>query len=135
MTSLVGAWTGEYSSIQSGRSGSITFSLKSATDTAYGDVVMTPKGGPREVVTPDRPATGPAANIPQVLTIRFVRVEGNRMSGTLDPYPDPNCGCQLNTTFTGLFDGAARIEGTFESRGSMDHPLTTGKWRVKRVRR
>jgi hypothetical protein len=136
MSALVGDWQGVYSSVQTGRSGSIVFNLRSTADTAYGDVVMTPKKGSRPVVATDRPAPGPVAPaINQVLTIRFVRVEGNRVAGILDPYDDPDCACRLHTTFIGLFDGQSRIEGTFESRGSMDHPLSTGKWEVARVRR
>lgn len=135
MSALVGEWQGVYSSVQTGRSGSIVFNLRSTADTAYGDVVMTPKKASR-VVAADRQVPGPGAPpVNQVLTIRFVRMQGNRVAGTLDPYDDPDCACRLHTTFIGLFDGGSRIEGTFESRGSMDHPLTTGKWEVARVRR
>ena len=136
MSALVGEWQGAYSSVQTGRSGSIVFNLRSTADTAYGDVVMTPRKGARFAVAADRPVPGPGAPaINQVLTIRFVRMQGNRVAGILDPYDDPDCACRLQTTFIGLFDGGSRIEGTFESRGSMDHPLSTGKWEVARVRR
>lgn len=136
MNSLVGEWNGEYSSVQSGRSGSIVFTLKSVSDTAYGDIVMTPKRGSRPIVATDRPVPAAGAGTPpQVLTIRFVRMNGNRVAGTLDPYQDPDCGCRLQTTFIGLYDGGSRIEGTFESLGSMDHPLTTGTWQVKRAKK
>src|SRR4029077_19697726 len=37
VSSLTGEWAGEYSSVESGRSGSITFTLRSAGDTAFGD--------------------------------------------------------------------------------------------------
>ncbi len=44
VSALAGDWVGDYSSPESGRSGSISFSLKSATDSAVGDVVMIPNG-------------------------------------------------------------------------------------------
>src|ERR1043166_5630706 len=40
---LAGQWLGEYSSAETGRSGSIVFTLTSGSDTATGDVVMTPR--------------------------------------------------------------------------------------------
>ncbi|HEX9610830.1 MAG TPA: hypothetical protein VF978_03000, partial [Gemmatimonadales bacterium] len=39
---LAGAWVGEYSSAASGRSGSISFTLRAHGDSAFGDVVMIP---------------------------------------------------------------------------------------------
>jgi len=49
MTVLTGEWAGEYSSGESGRSGSITFTLRAAGDSAFGDVVMIPSGLGRPV--------------------------------------------------------------------------------------
>lgn len=135
MGALVGEWNGEYSSVQTGRSGSIRFRLKSVVDTAYGDIVMVP----RKTTQPAMNTEGPLARgagtqaPPQVLTIRFVRMEGDRVIGTLDPYTDPDFDCRLTTIFTGSFSGQSTIEGTFESRGTMEHPLTSGKWKVNRV--
>ena len=40
---LTGEWAGEYSSAESGRSGSISFTLRAAGDSAFGDVVMIPR--------------------------------------------------------------------------------------------
>src|SRR3954471_8486428 len=42
VSALTGEWAGDYSSSESGRSGSISFTLRSAGDTAFGDVVMVP---------------------------------------------------------------------------------------------
>ena len=41
---LVGEWSGFYESAETGRSGSILFSLGAESDTARGDVVMIPAG-------------------------------------------------------------------------------------------
>src|SRR5207245_5067121 len=74
VSSLTGEWAGEYSSVESGRSGSITFALRSAGDTAFGDVVMVPKGFGRALVPWNQP--GPAGGMWQR--------ENSVMSGLLD---------------------------------------------------
>ena len=135
-TALVGEWNGEYDSPQNGRSGSIVFKLKAANDTAYGDIVMLPKRDVQGMTAGDpNAARGGVVPAPgQVLTIRFVRLDGGHIVGRLDPYSDPDCGCRLTTVFTGEFQGSSVIEGTFESSGSTPmHPLTKGKWKVKRT--
>jgi hypothetical protein len=130
---LVGSWSGEYSSRETGRRGSISFDLESEKDTAYCDIVMTPK------VQNVRVAAGQAPEFPVVtvpapatpLKIRFIRLGENRVSGTLDPYTDPDCGCTVNTTFEGTFQGPGVIEGTYVTRGA-GHDAATGKWKVTR---
>src|SRR5881392_334349 len=74
---LTGEWAGDYSSAESGRSGSITFTLRAAGDSAFGDVVMIPKAWGRALVPWAQPnaAGGNQAPTSTVLTIRFVRVE------------------------------------------------------------
>src|SRR5438552_2534469 len=47
---LTGEWAGEYSSSESGRSGSISFTLRAAGDSAFGDVVMIPRAWGRALV-------------------------------------------------------------------------------------
>ena len=131
VSSLTGEWAGEYSSVESGRSGSITFTLRSAGDTAFGDVVMVPKGFGRALVPWNQP--GPAGGVNQtssVLTIRFVRIEAGHVSGTLDPYADPQSGERLLTTFNGEVKGST-IGGTYTTR--LPSGLTqTGRWSVRR---
>jgi len=129
--SLVGEWVGEYRSLETGRSGSIMFTLAAGTDTAFGDVVMVPKeaGIPRTDVTP--PATA-SRQAQQVLTIRFVRVVEGTVVGTIDPYPSPDCNCQLLTTFRGALAGN-RIEGTFTIHHSGHETMAQkGTWWVTR---
>lgn len=133
---LVGNWAGDYSSTETGRTGSITFSLASAKDTAYGDVTMIPRTRVAPVETSQRPAPviinqGQVASQP--LTIRFVRLEAGTVTGRLAPYEDPQCGCRVVTTFQGRFTDSNTIEGTYDTRGgSFDHQPSAGKWRVTR---
>jgi len=134
ITALTGEWVGDYSSAESGRSGSVSFTLRAAGDTAFGDVVMVPAAWGHALV-PWREPNGPGAAANQaaastVLTIRFVRVERGHVSGTLDPYADPQTGERLLTTFSGELNGNA-IAGTYTTRlpngGSQ-----TGRWTVRR---
>ena len=132
VASLVGKWGGEYSSPASGRSGSISFELEEGELEAHGDVVMVPKhraSAEHESMSGD--ARGKHVVATQQLTIRFVRLGGGWVSGHLNPYIDPECGCELRTFFEGKLTGDA-IEGTYRSLGH-DHE-TVGRWRVERVR-
>lgn len=131
LQALEGEWAGEYWGGHEGRSGSIVFRLDAVMGAAVGDVVMVPTGGgplrPHPDVAADAAAAAP------VLGIRFVRAEGGYVTGVLDPYRDPDCGCALTTTFQGRV-GDGVVEGTFVTRGSATHPESTGGWQVRRVR-
>jgi hypothetical protein len=132
---LAGHWEGEYSASASGRTGSIVFHLVVDDNTAVGDVLMVPQGH-RQPIQPSRnPDVGGRLErgSPQPLTITFVQVQGRRVSGILDPYRDPDCGCILHTTFEGTLNGDV-ITGSFVSRGSSMHPHQSGSWEVRRKR-
>ncbi|HEU4697839.1 MAG TPA: hypothetical protein VFS40_01525 [Gemmatimonadales bacterium] len=135
LADLAGRWEGEYHGDETGRSGSIVFTLAAGSDTAAGDVLMIP----RSTGVPLRPAEranpqqrdDPAA--PEVLTIRFVRVSGGEIRGELLPYRAPDCECTLETVFTGALQGD-RITGTFTTYGAPGARPTGGRWEVKRQR-
>jgi hypothetical protein len=109
------------------------FRLTAGTDSATGDVVMSPafqrRGGQPEGAV--SPLTPPPA--PQVLAISFVRVAGGRVSGRLAPYTDPTCGCLLATTFEGSLKGDT-LEGTYLSRHGATGEVQQGRWQVTRRR-
>lgn len=131
VATLAGEWTGDYSSAESGRSGSISFTLRSAADSAFGDVVMIPAAWGRPL-TPWRGEASSAAQRPQseVLTINFVRVQQAHVNGTLAPYADPQTGERLVTAFTGELSGNT-ISGTYTTRTSSG-ATQTGRWSVQR---
>jgi hypothetical protein len=135
IAALTGQWEGSYSSVATGRSGSISFTLTAQRDSAYGDVVMIPRGFGRPLQAWDRPApaAGPEQPRSQVLTINFVRIAGGRVSGTLAPYADPETGLRLFTTFEGRLSGDT-ITGTFMTRGPGSTGGQTGEWQVTRKR-
>jgi hypothetical protein len=130
---LVGSWSGEYFSAETGRRGSISFDLESEKDTAYCDVTMIPFTGNAHVniLHPDVPNVQPQL-LAQPLKIRFIRLGDNRISGTLEPYTDPDCGCTVTTTFVGSFAEPNKIKGTYTTVANGVHQTTRGQWSVTR---
>ena len=128
-SALAGVWEGSYRSADTGRSGSIHFELTAEADSAVGEVVMTYLD---EGVSffPRDPEQGPHMEA-EVLTIRFVRLSADRVSGTLDPYPNPGCGCTLATTFEGVVEDGT-IEGTFVARSPEHSHVQRGTWQMVR---
>jgi hypothetical protein len=132
---LVGSWAGDYSSSQTGRSGSISFELESEKDTAYCDVMMVPKVGNFRMATENRPDIPVVTqqSIGEPLKIRFIRLGDGRITGTLEPYTDPECNCKVSTTFEGILKGPDKIVGSYVTTGS-DGYQSKGKWNVTRQR-
>jgi hypothetical protein len=115
IAALQGEWSGEYTSMDSRRSGSITLTIRAGKDTAYGDVVMT--SGGQGVVAADDPREhlrhAPSA---EVLRIAFVRVTGGMIAGELEPYVAPDCRCVVRTVFQGTWSGNT-VSGDYFTRG------------------
>jgi hypothetical protein len=82
----------------------------------------------------DRTPANPRATgaLTESLLIRFVQVAAGAVSGTLEPYRDPDCGCLLSTTFVGRIEGGVLV-GSYVSNGGEGHMTTHGQWRVERV--
>jgi hypothetical protein len=109
---VAGDWQGDYKGEESGRTGPVSFSLQMGSHTAEGQVMM---GGE----TP--------------LKIEFVKLKGNAVQGTIAPYMDPRCSCEVQTTFLGTL-GDDVIAGTFETKVSASDQMQTGTWSVARKR-
>jgi hypothetical protein len=128
---LEGEWEGTYQSAQSGRTGTILFRLQAGRDSAYGDVVMFP-GRPFGVSAPNLPQIPEQYRQPgRVLRIAFVRCHDGTVSGTLEPYEDPETGERISTTFEGRLEGN-RFHGSFASRYAGSDLRVTGEWSVTR---
>jgi hypothetical protein len=129
LSALSGRWEGEYSSKATGRSGSVVFELHPGDKIARGDVLMIPKepGGTEPAAVPSETIHG----MPQVLTISFVSAEGGVLKGTMNPYRDPKCECEVQTTFVGRLEGDT-IEGTFTTTPNGPGTITTGSWKMSR---
>lgn len=131
VAALAGHWEGTYESEATGRTGSIVFDLVAGEDHAHGDVVMIPRGStnayrPAPRLTGEGAGSGATA---ELLSIRFVRADGETVNGTLDPYWDPDCNCGVTTTFVGAIFGD-RIAGTFTSMRTAGR--VTGTWKATR---
>jgi len=131
LKALVGKWTGEYSSEANGRSGSIVFELKSGVNVAHGDVLMWPKGA--RALAPSEVRALPEDQLktmPQILEINFVESQGGFITGTMNTYIDPDCGCEVHTTFGGSIDKDV-IVGEY-SIERLDQPgkRVKGRWKV-----
>jgi hypothetical protein len=133
---LVGEWRGSSNNAQNGRTGTIAFTLRAGESAASGNIVLIPR--PDSLLTPAEREL--VANVAEpgraVAKISFIRKEGGNLSGTLDPYRDPECACTVTTTFQGSVRDAATIEGTFTTVPSRPGgAVTGGTWKVTRVKR
>jgi hypothetical protein len=132
---LVGEWRGNYSSTETGRNGTIAFNLRAAESAASGNVVMLPRSD-SSFEANHAPVDPSIPNTREVLSIHFVRKEGNNVVGTLDPYRDPVCACQVTTTFQGAFRDRSTIEGIYTTvPGTPGSKVTSGNWKVTRVKK
>ncbi len=114
---LAGDWKGSYVGVDSGRKGEISFSLTLGRHTAEGQVLMYPVDAPAK---------------PQPLDIRFAEIGQNgEVRGTMTPYTDPQCKCQVTTEFNGVIEND-RIEGTFTTQAVEAGLTQTGRWWVER---
>jgi hypothetical protein len=128
---LAGTWAGEYWGGAGGRGGSLSFSLRSGTDSLYGDVTMVDPRG-QQIRSAD-PSDVHAQHVrsPQQLRIDFVAARSDSVRGVLEPYIAPDCQCAVSTTFLGQVKGD-KITGTFLTR-SAGRVQAEGSWEMKRV--
>lgn len=126
---LTGEWVGRYVSPGNQRSGRVVFRLSEDGDVAEGDVLMVPHTG--VVYEPINRDRYEPPDPPEYLRVRFVRVSGSQISGALEPYRDPECGCILSTTFVGSISGNT-IHGEFQSLGGSGHRTQVGSWEAHR---
>ena len=135
LAALVGNWSGRYVGVESRRSGVISFSLRAGDSTAFGDVLMIPNGYDQHDVWTEREQHRYVApRHPQVLTITFVGIANQRVTGMLDPYTDPECDCLVLTTFVGRLTSASKLEGTYITRIPGTPRVQTGEWKAERQR-
>jgi hypothetical protein len=129
---MAGEWDGEYEADDHSRAGSIDFHLRAGSDTAVGDVLMVPRGWERPNTGEDKPgAQMRESTPPTLLYIRFVRVSGGQVSGELERYRDPDCGCLLRTVFLGWLTGDT-LSGQYLSYHQEGGPPDGGHWRAVR---
>jgi len=128
---LAGTWSGQYWGGAGGRGGSLSFTLRSGSDSLYGDVAMVDPRG--QTIRAADPASVHAMHVasPQQLRIDFVAVRADSVRGVLEPYIAPDCECTVNTTFFGQVRGN-EIKGTFQTRNG-GRVQAEGSWEMKRT--
>ena len=131
---LAGEWTGEYSSPDSRRTGTIAFLITAHGDSAFGEVHMVipvEESLPRPVdLVTEHSAHAQSSDR---LSVQFVRIAGGGVRGELEPYIAPDCECRVRTVFTGTIDDGV-VSGTFLTTTDWGG-TQAGRWRVVRVRR
>jgi len=137
-TLLTGEWTGTYESPAKERNGYITFELEQDVDSTVcrGDVLMVPKATGQPV----RPVAGHEVHrdnvmrIPRLLAIESIRVTGDRITGRIEPYSDPETMHPVRTSFEGRITGDT-IRGTLSSIDEQTGDRISGTWTVTRTKR
>jgi len=135
LITLGGTWEGDYE-VTDGtiRRGTIYLELAAERDTARGYVLMSVMQARNGHIAKPEGMPSPAMPYSETLSIKFVRVTGNVITGVLDPYRDPVCGCVLTTTFSGQLR-ADEITGQFRVRHSDGLLREAGNWRASRKNR
>lgn len=133
LSQLAGEWNGEYHGVAGGRQGIILFKLAAGADTAFGEVVMFPRERSYDASRSRERGAGPTPPTPQEINIGFVRTTGGMVSGRLEPYQDPDCGCMVTTVFEGRMRGDS-IEGRYLSYRTGNPDPIKGEWKARRKR-
>ena len=128
---LAGRWDGEFWSDESGRRGSLLFTIRSGTDTAIGDVVLS-TGMTEPVIAADArdPQHLRHSRAPEVLRVTFVAVRGEMLRGRIEPYVAPDCKCVVVTEFLGTIAGDT-VSGRYDTTGP--GVRQEGRWVMRRV--
>ncbi len=132
---LAGEWRGTYRMDGYDRHGTIAFKLAAIEEQASGEVLMIPErtGWPYTMNGPMQgPPSGRMEPRTQLLTIRFVEAADGTVSGTMDPYWDPDRQCTAHATFTGLIDGNS-VSGSVNSVCDDNVRVLHGRWRARRT--
>jgi hypothetical protein len=138
---LDGVWAGDYNTA-AGRAGSITFMLVMHEGVceicgmtglhAHGDVLMIPRGMHDALRPVDGEYQSPETGLdPQVLQFEMVHVTGNHISGTIEPYRDPETGHPFSSSFEGTIAGE-RMSGEFIIINGKTGERDIGTWEAAR---
>ncbi|NNF39482.1 MAG: hypothetical protein HKN71_12495 [Gemmatimonadetes bacterium] len=129
---LVGHWDGEFSSAATHRRGLIEFELEAAQDTAHAVIYYMPDR--LGAMASDHPRDGSYDPSPVVLRLQRLEVQGARVRGLLETYPDPATGELVSAVFTGELQGD-EIDGTYIMEFVRSGDRASGRWTVTRTSR
>jgi hypothetical protein len=130
VASLGGDWSGQYSNGTASRHGSLKLFIGEGADSTFGDVTMIDPLGERLQPADDGPAHRAHTRLAQVLRVDLMRDAAGAVTGTLEPYIEPECLCTVSTTFTGSVLGDT-LRGTFVTRNASGEGRA-GQWKLVR---
>lgn len=110
LVKVAGDWNGTYAGTDSGRRGEIRLNLEVGRHTGNGSVMM-----------------GSTA-----LPFSYVAVEGTELTGELEHYIDPQCQCEVETTFVGSRMGDM-LFGSFTTKVIGRDTEQRGEWSARRL--
>lgn len=128
---LEGEWSGEFSSDDGVRSGSITLELQVRDDTARGQAILRPVthvAAQAGASVPMRAAAGTAVRS----SMYFVSVTDGVVAGVLPAFFDADRLTVVQMTFVGRMRSWNVIEGTYVTLGTSARVQERGAWRVMR---
>jgi hypothetical protein len=128
LAAMNGDWVGEYIDGNSGKYGSITLNIRSSTDAASGEIILTPYGS-SPVVAANVAARGHSTS-PQVLRVAFRRAIGGLVEGTIEDYFSMDCSCVVTTVLQGT-PTRNRIAGEYVTSNASGL-RKQGRWSVER---
>lgn len=131
LAQLSGTWEGNFQSTVTQRSGNITLNLSRADNKAEGSILLQYQKKHKKIQAPkphNVKKSGAMQTKTKPLSVEFIAIEGNKISGTVTPYKDPIfTGKTTFTTYEGILIGN-RMEGTFTSRIGQNGNTYTGSW-------
>ena len=129
LAAMNGYWIGEFVNSETGKSGTITLTIRSSTDTASGDIVIVARGS-SPVLAADIGKHHEHSASPEVLRVAFRRVIGGMVEGTVEAYFSNECGCVVSTILQATPE-KGRIQGAFVTSNAQGF-RQQGRWSVDR---
>jgi hypothetical protein len=129
LAAMSGYWTGEYVNSETGKTGTITLTIRSSTDSATGDIVIAAYGS-SPVVAADIGKHRAHAPSPDVLNVVFRRVIGGMVEGTVEDYFSTDCSCIVTTVLQATPE-KNRIAGAYVTSNTTGF-RQQGRWSVDR---
>lgn len=128
---LEGEWSGEFSSDDGVRGGSLTLALQVRDDTARGPAILKPvtySAARAGASVPMRAEEGTTVNSPMY----FVSVTDGVVAGVIPSFFDADRLAVIQMTFVGRLRSWNVIEGTYVTLGTNLRVQERGTWRVVR---
>lgn len=130
LAAMNGYWVGEYTYAQSGKAGTISLMIRSSTDTAFGDMVITANGSSPAIAADVMTHRNHSA-APEVLRVTFRRVFGGMVEGAVEEYLSTDCSCVVTTVFQ-TTPSKNRLEGAFVT-SNVSGFRQQGRWSAERL--